>query len=76
MAMNWNDGVQARDWSVTVWGNAGPVTVTHEAGISSDSLPVVPPKGGPEPSPVDPDPEPEPEPVDPIPDGPIQKTKW
>lgn len=69
-AMNWNDGKQARDFSVTVWGEAGPVTITHADGLASAALPVVPPRGD-APEPVDPepvDPEPvDPEPVDPEP---------
>ena len=67
-AMNWNDGMQARDFSVTVWGESAPVSITHNDGLSSAALPVVPPRGD---SPVDPepvDPEPvDPEPVDPEP---------
>jgi len=85
-AMNWNDGEQARDFSVTVWGEAGPVTITHSDGLESASLPVVPPRGdSPDPEPVDPEPEPvdpepvDPEPVDPEPVDPepiAEKKKW
>ena len=31
-----------KDWSITAWGESGPVTVTHESGIPSDSLPYMP----------------------------------
>ena len=31
-----------KDWSVSAWGESGPVTVTHESGSTSDSLPFVP----------------------------------
>ena len=35
----------SKDWSVTAWGEQGGVTVTHNDGLASDSLPYQP-KGG------------------------------
>ena len=35
----------SKDWSVTAWGESGNVTLTHNDGLMSDSLPYQP-KGG------------------------------
>ena len=42
---NWNRAGITKDWSVTAWGESGPVSVTHDGGIRSDSLPFTPKKG-------------------------------
>ena len=39
---NWEREGLTHDWSVTVWGEVGGVSVTHNDGIASDSLPYVP----------------------------------
>ena len=39
---NWNRSGITKDWSVTAWGETGPVSVTHDQGISSDSYPFTP----------------------------------
>ena len=31
----------AKDWSVVVWGENGPVSITHNGGWTSDELPVI-----------------------------------
>ena len=42
---NWNRAGITKDWSVTAWGESGPVSVTHDGGIRSDSLPFTPKEG-------------------------------
>ena len=42
---NWNRSGITRDWSVTAWGESGPVSVTHDQGIATDSLPFLPKPG-------------------------------
>ena len=42
---NWNRSGITRDWSVTAWGESGPVSVTHDQGIATDSLPFTPKPG-------------------------------
>ena len=38
---NWSDANYSKDWSVTVWGSKGAVTVTHNNGLKSDKLPFI-----------------------------------
>ena len=44
--LNWDRPGITKDWSLTSWGESGPVTVIHSEGISSDHLPYTPKKGG------------------------------
>ena len=44
---NWNRPGITKDWSVTAWGESGPVSVTHDSGIASDSFPYQPVPGSP-----------------------------
>ena len=41
---NWLDPNYSNDWSVTAWGNKGPVTIKHKLGLESDKMPVAPAK--------------------------------
>ena len=57
--LNWNRSGITKDWSVTAWGESGPVSVKHSEGIRSDHLPFTPKQGSralekyyPEPEPV------------------------
>ena len=43
--LDFNNENLARDWSVTAWGDSGPLTVEHSTGIQSAQLPVAPPAG-------------------------------
>ena len=43
---NFNNDNIAKDWSITVWGDSGPVSIRHSAGLTSDTLPVAPPRNG------------------------------
>jgi hypothetical protein len=36
---NWEREGVTKDWSITAWGEDGPVTVEHNDGISTDTLP-------------------------------------
>ena len=38
---DWTSSEIAHDWSVTAWGNKGPITITHNEGLESMSLPVI-----------------------------------
>ena len=40
--LNWDRTGITKDWSVTAWGEKGGVSVNHQDGITSDSLPYVP----------------------------------
>ena len=42
---NWNRSGITKDWSVTAWGESGPVSVTHDRGIATDSYPFTPKPG-------------------------------
>ena len=41
---NWLDPNYSNDWSVTAWGNKGPVIISHKLGLESDKMPVAPAK--------------------------------
>ena len=43
--LNWNRPGITKDWSVTAWGESGPVAVLHNDGIPSDHLPYQPKQG-------------------------------
>lgn len=34
----------AKDWSLTVWGDSGPVSIRHSDGLTSETLPVIAPR--------------------------------
>ena len=38
---NWIDANYSPDWSVVAWGNKGKLTLTHNKGLVSDTLPVL-----------------------------------
>ena len=42
---NWEREGITKDWSVTAWGESGGVTVVHNDGLPSDSLPYTPKRG-------------------------------